>query len=550
MSPDLDLEQPFRTDIDYYEGRAEGIATVNGVSVADARRDLARRHGFPSWARLQRHVEALRTGEEPPTPFMLAYRAVENGDQRLLELLDRHPELVRVRGTNGNDLLGMAGDLEIVRLLLERGADPNRGNDYGWTRLHQAGYSNRRDLAQLMLDAGARTDLLARGDGGTPLVAALFWGHREVVDLLGLEPRNLRVAAGLGLPDEIRSLAGTPLAGAHRGFYRPHGGFPAWEPSDDPQEVLDEALVWAAKSGRVEALDVLAELGARVDADPYRGTALTWAAFNGRTGAVLRLLELGADPNARGTFGGPTHGEGVTPLHLAAQNGRGEAVRRCSPGAPTRRSMTRSTAAPRGAGPISADIQPWPRDCGNRGAVRMRVSVGDVRLFFEAFGQEWAFTGSTMERRPALIGLHGGPGLDGTNLRYQLAPLADVAQVVVPDQRGHGRSDRGTPETWNLATWAVDVKNLSDALGIEHPVVLGTFFGGFVAQQYAATYPEHPSGLILLSTGPRWASLEEASRASVNAAGRKPPRSSGAPWNRRASRRQPSGDAYWGPSRP
>ena len=31
-----------------------------------------------------------------------------------------------------------------------------------------------------MLDAGGRLDLSARGDGGTPLVAALFWGHREV----------------------------------------------------------------------------------------------------------------------------------------------------------------------------------------------------------------------------------------------------------------------------------------------------------------------------------------------------------------------------------
>ena len=323
----LGAEQPFHTDIGYYEGRANGIATVNGVSVAEARRELARRHGFPSWARLRRHVEALRTGEEGPTPFMLAYRAVEDGDrERLVELLDRHPELVRVRGTNGNDLLGMAGDLELVRLLVERGADPNRGNDYGWTKLHQAGYSNRRELAQLLLTAGARTGLFARGDGGTPLVVALFWGHRDVVDLLGLEPRNLRVAAGLGLVDEIRELAGTPRAGAHRGFYRPHGGFPAWQPSDDPQEVLDEALVWAAKSGRVEALDVLVELGAGLDADPYRGTALTWSAWNGHTAAVRRLLELGADPNVRGTFGGPTHGEGVTALHLAAQTGHREAA--------------------------------------------------------------------------------------------------------------------------------------------------------------------------------------------------------------------------------
>jgi ankyrin repeat protein len=323
----LGAEQPFRTDIEYYEGRADGIATTSGVSVGKAREELAHRHGFPSWQRLRCHVEALRVGEEAPTPFMLAYRAVEDGDrERLVELLDRHPELVRVRGTNSNDLLGMADDLELVRLLLDRGADPNRGNNYGWTKLHQAGYSNRRDLALLMLAAGARTDLFARGDGGTPLVVALFWGHREVVDLLGLEPRNLRVAAGLGLVDEIRTLAGTAQAGAHRGFYRPHGGFPAWQPSDDPQEVLDEALVWAAKSDRVEALDVLVELGSRVDADLYRGTALTWAAVNGRTAAIRRLLELGADPNRLGTFGGPTHGEGVTALHLAAQNGRSAAV--------------------------------------------------------------------------------------------------------------------------------------------------------------------------------------------------------------------------------
>ena len=39
--------------------------------------------------------------------------------------------------------------------------------------------------------------------------------------------------------------------------------------------------------------------------------------------------------------------------------------------------------------------------------------------------------------------------------------------------------------------------------------MLGNSFGGFVAQQYAATYPEHPAGLILISTGPRFAGLEE-----------------------------------------
>ena len=45
---------------------------------------------------LTRRSQALASGGAPPTPFMLAYRAVEDGDlERLRALLDEHPELVR-----------------------------------------------------------------------------------------------------------------------------------------------------------------------------------------------------------------------------------------------------------------------------------------------------------------------------------------------------------------------------------------------------------------------------------------------------------------------
>ena len=240
---------------------------------------------------------------------------------------------MRARGTNGNDLLGMAGatcDERLVAILLERGADVTRANAHGWTPLHQAAYSDLPQMARMLLEAGAPVDVSARGDGGTPLVIALFWGNTTTAELLaehGVHPRNLRAAAGLGRLDLLDELIGTPEAGAHRGFYRPHSGFPAWRPSDDPREALDEALAWAARNDRVEALELLVARGAEVEADVYRGTALSWAAACGRVAAIRKLVGLGADPSRRTTFGGPDHGAGITALHLAAQNGDLEVIR-------------------------------------------------------------------------------------------------------------------------------------------------------------------------------------------------------------------------------
>ena len=83
-------EQPFHTDLDYYEGRAYGIATVSGMSLADARRDLARRHGLSSWAELTRRVRALASGKAQPTPFIVAYRA----ESTLRRVLERIPSRI------------------------------------------------------------------------------------------------------------------------------------------------------------------------------------------------------------------------------------------------------------------------------------------------------------------------------------------------------------------------------------------------------------------------------------------------------------------------
>ncbi|WP_181777103.1 ankyrin repeat domain-containing protein [Amycolatopsis pittospori] len=256
----------------------------------------------------------------------------------LARLIGDLPTLVHAHGKNGNDLLGMAAatrDERLCRLLLDHGADPASANVHGWTALHQAGYLGLPLLVTMLLDAGAPVDVSARGDGGTPLVAALFWGHREAAELLAAQsvsPGNLRVAAGLGRADLLDSLVApdgtlTPAAGAHREFYRPHSGFPEWRPSDDPAEILDEALAWAARNDRSAAVRTLVARGAGVDSDVYRGTALTWAAAQGKASVIGTLAELGAAVNHRGTFGGLSHGKGVTALHLAVQGGHVAVVR-------------------------------------------------------------------------------------------------------------------------------------------------------------------------------------------------------------------------------
>lgn len=108
-----------------------------------------------------------------------------------------------------------------------------------------------------------------------------------------------------------------------------------------------------------------------------------------------------------------------------------------------------------------------------------------------------------MRERPTVILLHGGPGFDHSNFKPEYAQLAEVAQLVYLDHRGNGRSDWGDASTWNLETWADDVRGFCDALDIEAPIVLGWSFGGFVAMAYAARYPEHPAKLILQSTAAR-----------------------------------------------
>ncbi len=140
----------------------------------------------------------------------------------------------------------------------------------------------------------------------------------------------------------------------------------------------------------------------------------------------------------------------------------------------------------------------------------MRVTVDDVRLYFDVEGCGLAARGDAMVRKPALVLLHGGPGADHSLFKPEFAAMADAAQVIYLDQRGSGRSDRGDPRTWTWERWAEDVAGFCRALEIQAPVLVGTSGGGRVAVECAVRHPDLIGGLVLDSTLFETTSLEDS----------------------------------------
>ncbi|KAM5380050.1 hypothetical protein ACJZ2D_003697 [Fusarium nematophilum] len=80
--------------------------------------------------------------------------------------------------------------------------------------------------------------------------------------------------------------------------------------------------------------------------------------------------------------------------------------------------------------------------------------------------------------------------------------LNDVLRVVSFDYRGHGQSSRTKPYTFQQLV--EDIEGVrKHFLGPEgKAIICGGSFGGFLAQQYAITYPSRVSHLILRGTAP------------------------------------------------
>src|SRR5690606_9329999 len=201
--------------------------------------------------------------------------------------------LAEPRDVNAPDLLGTPalhwlverGDLEGVKLLLDKGADPNRLSRQEVLPLSVAAANGDAAMIRLLVEAGAdpQADDAA---GGTMLMAAVTSGELEAVEAL--------LALGAA-PDALE------------------------------ESYEQTALMFAARLGHTAIARALLAAGATVDARTRVGPEPRWVLPNSREGFGFGIgIIRGGLPADRGMR--PFRSGGMTPLLYAAREGYADTV--------------------------------------------------------------------------------------------------------------------------------------------------------------------------------------------------------------------------------
>jgi ankyrin repeat protein len=280
---------------------------------------------------------------------------------------NKHTEVVKLLLTNGskvnneNDLLSDThhhfavrnGDIEIVKVLLDRGAYIDAVKSYVFTPLHIAVESKKVEIVELLLNHGACVNV-RHYNNRTPLIVAAEGGSKEIVKLLLQHGACVNSAYTSTLRNFDQTVCLLHNEEHHKVFrllsecranvdtqdkdYKTvlcsavETGCPVvieyvLRHSPDVNEIDLKykygrtALHIAAEGGHLEVVEVLLKFGAVIDSkDEYGITALHIAVEGGHLEVVEVLLKFGAVIDSKNDFG-------ITALHIAADKGHLEVVK-------------------------------------------------------------------------------------------------------------------------------------------------------------------------------------------------------------------------------
>jgi L-proline amide hydrolase len=136
---------------------------------------------------------------------------------------------------------------------------------------------------------------------------------------------------------------------------------------------------------------------------------------------------------------------------------------------------------------------------------------------FRGYRTWYRFVGDLNTPKTPLLALHGGPG-STHNYFSPLERLGSARPVVVYDQIGCGKSDRPTDVEWSLDVFRDEVAAVRDQLGLERVHLLGTSWGGMLAQEHVLSGAPGIVSLVLSSTLAsidQWAAEQLALRAEL-----------------------------------
>jgi len=245
--------------------------------LADAQRQIARDHGFPSWRALRAEVER-RVAAPSPDRVTRFFAAIGAGEGDLTErLLAEDPALATARDADGQTPLLAAVDAHraaLIPILLRGGADPHAVYAHSaHTPLSWAVTIVALDCARALVAGGVEPDLYcAAGMGDVARVRAFFGSDGRLRPRASITGSSRYAADGSRLPC----------------------------PPETEAEIVADALYVAARGAQDAAVRELLGRGPDLSFRAFAGaTVLHWAYFGGSREVVALLRAAGADPALR-----------------------------------------------------------------------------------------------------------------------------------------------------------------------------------------------------------------------------------------------------------